>query len=759
MRRAVLLFLVLSAVLPSAARAACPDPCPYTGVSMIGERAGGFLRLPEAVAVDAQNRVWVGDGYSHVITRFNQLGQVELTFGIAGSGDGQFGAITGIAIDPADNSVYVVDADNDRIQHFTQDGTFIGMFGDDGSAPGQFDFGGTQEVSYPQQGGIAIGHGKLWVADSGNDRIQTFALSDVSDATPDATLEADFGYGLNLPQGLWVAPDAVYVADDKNNVAKKFDLNTGTLLASYGVGGPASTAPGAFDAPFDVAVDTGGRLFVVDDNNHRIQAWENADPAAPVVIFGGFGRNAGQLEYPRAITVGPDNSVYVASTANGRVDKFTRDGAFLQSFGQDGRATGQFISPGYLSASPDGGLGVPDAEDNRLQQFLPNRAFLVAYGSINIGPPGPEHVHRPQGIAFDSGFNAYVADTDNSRLVKRGFYGTVLSVWGGPGTNAGQFDHPQGIAVDAAGRMFVADTRNDRVQRIEPSGQPGQLYGDPDLQSPRAVAISPYNGRLYVTSSKSGKPRVFVFDTETGQKVDAFGSSGTADGRFTIPGGIAVDAAGDVYVTDRSQDRVQRFSATGAFEAKWGNEGTGPGEFSQPAGVTVGCDGVVSVADEENNRVQRFTVPGTPTTPCQATPPAPAPPPPPVPETPIPAPKPKPPTPKLALSLKTKQVTKALARRTVSFTAVCDRACTLVLSGRLQPKDTKKRPARRLKAVTTKLKAGRRTTIALKLTKTDVKVLKRALGRHTRLRLSISARATATGAKSATLSRTVSATR
>jgi tripartite motif-containing protein 71 len=756
-----------------AASAACSDPCPYSGVTSIGSRDGGVLRLPQAVAIDGSGRLYVGDQYTHAIQRFGPDGSFQLAFGSPGSSDGKFGAIVGVAIDPADGSVYVADAENDRIQHFTADGTWIASFGESGSGFKQFQFAPGNHVEDPAQGGLAIGDGYLWVADAQNDRVQRYPLSDVSDGSPVLDNYVIIGAGppgdpgnVDNPQGVW-ASDYLYVADDLHNVIKMYSLG-GIYQKTIGLGGPGK-APGQFDGAWDVAVDAAGHIFAVDDNNSRIQVFDGPSGAL-IGGWGGFGRNNGQLEFPRAITIGgPDGTLYVANTADGRVDKFTTGGVFLQSFGQDGRGPGQFLSPTYISASPDGGLGVPDTEDNRIEQLAPDNSVIAAYGlpRAPTGPATPQTLTHPMGIAFDGSFNALTADTDNNRLVRRTLYGDqILNVFGNLGALPGQYNGPFGVAIDSGGSTYVADQRNDRVQKVDGSGNSQTTYG-PDiggetLDGPRGVAISPANGHLYVSSGVTNK--IFEVDPASGAKVNSFGgSSATADpGKFSTPGGVAVDAAGRVYVVDIGNDRVQRFTAGGVFEAKWGSEGTANGEFEHPTGIAAACDGTISVSDEDNNRLQRFTLPDPKTSTCLATPAKPVPPPPPPPVTPIPVPQPPivvkpPPTPQLLLSIKSVRLTKAFTRRELRLSALCDRGCTLKLTATLAPKYGKKRPKRALRAITVKLPKGSRRTIVLKLSTTDIKQLRRVLGRHKAIRLVISAKATQTGTKSASVMRALSA--
>ncbi|MGC9435944.1 MAG: SMP-30/gluconolactonase/LRE family protein [Methanomicrobiales archaeon] len=90
-----------------------------------------------------------------------------------------------------------------------------------------------------------------------------------------------------------------------------------------------------------------------------------------------------------------------------------------------------------------------------------------------------------------------------------------------------------------------------------------------------------------------------------------WGSSGTGEGQFDYPRGIAIDDAGYVYVTDSWNNRVQKFTSDGDFVTRWGSAGSESGEFSDPGGIAADGDGYVCVADTGNHRIQRFTDDGS----------------------------------------------------------------------------------------------------------------------------------------------------
>ena len=94
--------------------------------------------------------------------------------------------------------------------------------------------------------------------------------------------------------------------------------------------------------------------------------------------------------------------------------------------------------------------------------------------------------------------------------------------------------------------------------------------------------------------------------TSTGTFLAKWGKSGLGDGEFFEPSGIAVDSAGDVYVADTSNHRVQKFTSSGALLGRWGSFGNGTGQFESPNSLAVDSAGVVYVADTGNDRIQAF---------------------------------------------------------------------------------------------------------------------------------------------------------
>lgn len=116
-------------------------------------------------------------------------------------------------------------------------------------------------------------------------------------------------------------------------------------------------------------------------------------------------------------------------------------------------------------------------------------------------------------------------------------------------------------------------------------------------------------GNIYVADT--GNHRVQKF-TCNGESLTRWGSQGSGNGQFQSPYGIAADAAGNVYVADRDNHRIQKFDSNGQFIASWGTRGPEKGQLNYPHDVATDAAGNVYVADTNNNRIQKFTGEGLP---------------------------------------------------------------------------------------------------------------------------------------------------
>ena len=276
--------------------------------------------------------------------------------------------------------------------------------------------------------------------------------------------------------------------------------------------------------------------------------------------------------------------------------------------GTYGAGNEQFANPLGVATDPNGLVYVADGLNMRVQVFTGTGEFVRTWGSFGLAPG---QLNYPGPIAVDANENVYVLDGyPSSRVHKFSSTGTFITRWGGPSV----FSAPSGLASDRNGYVYVADPPTATVFKFTESGSlvtqwstsaPGDAYGS----APYGLAADG-NGHIYVLDSNTdisglANDTVKKF-TDTGTFVMRWGGPGSAPGQFSIPLYLAVDAVGDVYVSDFGNNRVQEFASDGTFLVEWGTSGTAGGQFNRPVGIAVDPTQNVFVVDEYNYRVEKF---------------------------------------------------------------------------------------------------------------------------------------------------------
>jgi sugar lactone lactonase YvrE len=263
-------------------------------------------------------------------------------------------------------------------------------------------------------------------------------------------------------------------------------------------------------------------------------------------------------------------------------------------------------------------------------------SFLFSHLAGSVGGPGSAdgagsvaRFHSPAAVAVDHAGNLYVADVQNNTIRKVSPGGVVSTLAGlagvagstdGTGT-AARFSSPQGIAVDSSGTLYVADSGNSTIRRITPSGVVTTLAGTAGALGsgdgigaaawfwyPRAIAVDSA-GTLYVADNSTIRKIAAggVVSTLAGKP----GPWGNADGtgsaaQFTSPGGIAVDAAGTVFVADSGNNKIRKITPDGVVTSL--ADGNGNVQFFyNPLGVAVDRAGVIYVANSSYNLINKIT--------------------------------------------------------------------------------------------------------------------------------------------------------
>jgi|GEM_PF-440104 len=262
---------------------------------------------------------------------------------------------------------------------------------------------------------------------------------------------------LQFPIGMAIdASGNLWVADSGNARIQKFNSN-GEYLSQFGSYG---TGNGHFIEPAGIAIDSSGNLWIVDPAVARIKKFNSKGEY--LSQFGTFGTGNGQLSWPFGIEIDAEGNLWVADSGNHRIQKFNSKGEYLSKFGSEGSGDGQFQEPADVAVDSSGNLWVVDAALHRIQKFNSKGEYILKSGSEGSGNG---QLYGPYGIATDIEGDVWVADSGNNRIQKFNASGKYQLQFGSYGSGSGHFSAPVGIAADATGGIWVADGENNRVQK------------------------------------------------------------------------------------------------------------------------------------------------------------------------------------------------------------------------------------------------------------------------------------------------------
>ena len=268
------------------------------------------------------------------------------------------------------------------------------------------------------------------------------------------------------------------------------------------------------------------------------------------------------------------------------------------------KSWGGVAFPSDSAMDSQGNIYLFNAPDDRIQKYTKDGAFIKEWGSTGSAPG---QFDNAQGLGIDSQDHLYVADTLNDRIQKFSTEGDLLDVIGGTGSGNGQLDFPTDVAAGVDDVIYVTDSGNDRVQRFNSAGNYMSKWGTTGSGSGQfdngifGIATDE-TGNVYVSEASHDRIQKFAHN---GTYLTKWGNKGDENGEFDNPMGMTFDEDGNLLVTDSNNDRVQAFSTTGQFEYKFGQSGNGAADLAHPTGVSVHA-GRIYVSDEFHARVKIF---------------------------------------------------------------------------------------------------------------------------------------------------------
>jgi len=615
------------------------------------------LKRPWGLAFDESGNLFIADRDNGRVRRVDAATGIITTFAgrafdpsIDGIGDG--GPATAaflrspIGLAWRNGELYIADAgyDANRIRKVDRNGIITTVAGN--GQPGFTGDGGpAAEASLAGPLGVAVdAAGNVYIADTDNGRIRKVDATTKRIETiagggmpPDGLGDGlpATGAALDTPSALAFDPaGALFIADTNHGRIRRYDAASKILTTvagngdySGGDGGAATNA--GLNAPFAIAFDRKGNLFVEDTSNGSIRRIDAGNKSISTVAGGGTyigdGRVAAAaiLLHPRGLAFDAKGNLLIADsdhalirrvdTATGVISTYM--GKLFQVYAgkQDGLDRRDAIA-GYvfdLAVDKAGNVFAADLLNNVIWRIDPSdKVFRYAGGNDADakGDNGPALAasFRPDGIGLDTAGNLYIADAQNHSIRRIDAKTTVITTVAGNGKQGfagdgaaatqAQLDSPIGVVVDRRGNLFISDTGNGAIRRVDAAtgtittyaGRGQQDSGNGDggpaanaVMTPERLAIDPNNDDLYVADGNGYRLRKIDARTQTITTIAGSGSS-YADGDFSgdngpaaaaklnfafDTSGIAIDSSGSVYVADTTNDRVRVVSFCAAIGA------------------------------------------------------------------------------------------------------------------------------------------------------------------------------------------------
>ena len=656
-----------------------------------GPATSADLYYPAAVAVDALGNLFIADMDNERVRKVDTNGIITTVAGNGDydySGDGgpatnaSFRSLEDVAVD-AVGRLFIADTYNNRVREVdlngiitTVAGNGIYAFSGDGGLPTN------ASLAYPE--GVAVdAFGNLLIADKYNSRIREVSspailtltnLSANNAGSYEVIVTSPFGsvtsavatLSVLLPPAITVQPVSQSIVAGSNVTFSVTAAGTAPLSYEWYRGG--MVIAGATNSSYstnDVQMaDSGSRFACVITNAYGAVTSSvatltvgappviSAQPTNQMTLVGqsvAFGltvSGTGPFSYQWQL-----NGTNVADNV---ITTLAGDGG--AGYSGDGVAATnlELYEPVAVAVDGAGDVFIADTYNERIRKVDSNGVMTTVAGNGQSGYAGDggeailtARLYDPDGVAVDGAGNVYIGDEDNSRIRKVNTNGIITTVAGDGGygysgdgnaaTNESLY-YPQGVAVDAAGNLFIADSYNQRIRKVDTNGiittvagNGGYGYagdGGPatnaNFRYPDGVAVDGF-GNVFITEEDNDRVRKVdtngIIWTVAGNGTYGYAGDGgpATNAQLYYPLGVAVDAAGNLFIADEDNYRIRKVDLNGIITTVAGNgdygfSGDGSpatnASFRYPSGVAVDASGNLFIADTYNERIRKVAPTG-----------------------------------------------------------------------------------------------------------------------------------------------------
>ena len=283
-----------------------------------------------------------------------------------------------------------------------------------------------------------------------------------------------------------------------------------------------------------------------------------------------------------------------------------------------------FDGPYGIYVDAFGNVYVADSFNDRIQKWAPGALFGVTVaGGQGLGT-GPNQFAAPLSVFIDKAGFLYVTDAGNGRVQKwrpGDVSGITVAGGNGQGSAADQLNVPFGVFVDGQGNLFVGDAGNNRIQKFPPgssgstngitvagqsNGLPG--FGAGQLNDPLGIFVDGA-GNLFIADYHNNRVQKWVPGATMGITVAGGNGQGSASNQVSCPTSVFVDLNNNLFVADACNNRVQEWKPgadSGITVAGGNGEGPNANQLRAPYGLFVDVNGAIYVSDYGNSRVQKI---------------------------------------------------------------------------------------------------------------------------------------------------------